>query len=140
MLIRIASLLFVLYVFISSVPAHSAVFNISSGDVTGLIAAINAANSNGEENTINLERGNYTLTAVQNNADGPNGLPSVIGTLSIIGAEAETTTIERARGFPPFRLLHVAASGRLALEGLTLRGGDGERDVGGGTEFSLGAN
>jgi hypothetical protein len=55
------SLVFCLSLFLSSVPAYSAVFNVSSGDVTGLIAAINAANSNGQENTINLELGHTPL-------------------------------------------------------------------------------
>ena len=40
-----------------------------------LIAAINEANANGEANTIRLEAGTYTLTAVDNRTDGPNGLP-----------------------------------------------------------------
>ena len=40
-----------------------------------MIAAINTANSNGENNTINLEAGTYALTAIDNNADGPNALP-----------------------------------------------------------------
>jgi hypothetical protein len=51
---------------LSSVPAYAAVFNVASGDVAGLIAAINAANANGEENTINLTPGTYTLTAIDN--------------------------------------------------------------------------
>ena len=66
MLLKITSLVSFL---ILSVPAHSAVFNVSSGDVTGLIAAINAANANGEENTINLEAGLYILTSINNSAD-----------------------------------------------------------------------
>jgi hypothetical protein len=70
----IISLVFCLSLFLSSVPAYSAVFNVSSGDVTGLIAAINAANVNGEENTINLEPGIYTLTV-----NGPRGLLSGVG-------------------------------------------------------------
>ena len=66
LLIEIVSLLFFFALFVLSVPAYSAVFNISSGayQPTGLIAAINAANANGEENTINLEPGTYTLTGV----------------------------------------------------------------------------
>ena len=43
LLIEIVSLLFFFALFVLSVPAYSAGFNISSGDVTGLIAAINAA-------------------------------------------------------------------------------------------------
>jgi hypothetical protein len=43
------------------------------GDVACLGAAINPANANGEADTINLETGTYTLTAVDNDPDGPNG-------------------------------------------------------------------
>src|SRR5262245_52123266 len=66
-------------------------------------------------------------TDVDNNTDGPNGLPSVTSTLTIQGAGADTTVIERqpiVLPFPPqFRLLHVAATGGLTLERLTIRGG-----------------
>ena len=82
MLVKIISLLSLLSLVLSSVPAHSAVFNISSGDVAGLIAAINEANVNGDENTINLAAGTYIVTAVNNSVDGANGLPSVTGNLS----------------------------------------------------------
>jgi hypothetical protein len=108
-------------------PAQAAVFDIAPGDVTALIAAINAANGNGEENTINLAAGTYTLTAVDNDTDGPNGLPSITSALPLTlrGVGAESTIIERGSSAPSFRLLHVAASGTLLLEGLTLRGGAG---------------
>jgi hypothetical protein len=91
--------------------------------VACLIAAINAANANGEDNTIRLAAGTYTLTSVNNTTDGANGLPSITSTLTIIGVGAETTIIARAASAPPFRLVHVAAAGHLVLEGLTLQGG-----------------
>jgi hypothetical protein len=43
-------------------PTHAATF--TCGDVACLIAAINTANTNGEDDTINLLAGTYTLTAV----------------------------------------------------------------------------
>jgi hypothetical protein len=72
-----------------------------AGDVACLINAINTANANGEANTITLEAGTYTLTAVDNTIDGPNGLPSVTSTLTIQGAGVDTTVIERASSAPP---------------------------------------
>jgi hypothetical protein len=105
-------------------PSQAADFACTAGDVTCLITAINTANANGEANTITLEAGTYTLTAVDNTTDGPNGLPSVTSTLTIQGAGADTTVIERDRSAPMFRLLHVAATGGLTLEGLTVRGGN----------------
>jgi hypothetical protein len=34
-----------------------AIFNVSAGDVAGLVGTINAANGNGQENTMNLAPG-----------------------------------------------------------------------------------
>jgi predicted outer membrane repeat protein len=90
------------------------------GDVACLIDAITEANKNGEMNTITLEAGTYTLTAVNNTTNGPNGLPVITSTLTITGAGADATIIERQASAPPFRLL--LASG-LTLNGLTLQGG-----------------
>jgi hypothetical protein len=44
-------------------PVHAAVFFCSSGDVSCLIASINQANQNSEENTINLAAG--TIPSLQ---------------------------------------------------------------------------
>jgi hypothetical protein len=105
-------------------PAPAAEFACAAGDVACLISAINAANTNGTANTVTLAPGLYTLTAVDNNTDGPAGLPSVTSPLTLRGAGADSTVLERAAGAPQFRLLHVAASGTLALDGLTLQGGN----------------
>ena len=104
-------------------PSLAAEFTCTGGDVACLIRAMNEANANGEENRITLAAGTFTLTTVDNNTQGRNGLPSITGGLTITGAGADTTMIERAVGAPPFRLLHVAATGVLTLEGLILRGG-----------------
>jgi hypothetical protein len=103
-------------------PAH-AEFTCAAGDVACLIDAINQANSNDVANTITLEAGTYTLTEVNNDADGPNGLPSVTGVVTIQGAGADATILERDAGAPDFRLVHVAATGVLTLDALTVRGG-----------------
>ena len=103
--------------------SQAADFSCAAGDVACLIAAINQTNANGEANTITLEAGTYTLTAVDNNTDGPNGLPSVTSTLTITGGGAASTVVERAANTSDFRFLHVASTGTLTLEGLTLRGG-----------------
>ena len=59
-----------------SPAAEAATFNIANGDVAGLISAINTANSNNQDDTINLaSNGDYVLTVPDN---GSNGLP-VIG-------------------------------------------------------------
>ena len=99
-------------------------FRCGAGDVQCLIDAINEANANGKKNTIRLEPGTYTLTAVDNTTtNGPNGLPLVTSTLTIRGAGAKTTIIERDTSAPEFRFLTVAGTGTLTLKGFTLRGG-----------------
>jgi hypothetical protein len=104
-------------------PSQAAEFTCASGNVGCLIKAIREANANGEANTITLEAGPYPLTTVDNKVDGSNGLPSITSPLTLQGAGADATVIERAAGMPAFRLVHVAATGALTLEGLTLRGG-----------------
>jgi hypothetical protein len=66
----------------------------------------------------------YTLTdaPAECMADGPNGLPSVTTAITLNGNGA---TIERRAvdGTPTFRLLHVAATGDLTVQNLTIRRG-----------------
>ena len=80
---------------------HAAEFFCPSGNVTCLIAAINQANPNGQENTIYLEVGTYTIRAIDNNIigpegllEGPTGLPSITGRITIRQNEL-SATIER---------------------------------------------
>jgi hypothetical protein len=104
-------------------PVQAAMFRCPAGDVACLIAAIDTANGNGEDDMITLNAGTYTLTAVNNDTEGTNGLPSITSTITITGAGAETTVIERSASAPWFRLFHVGASGALTLDGLTVRNG-----------------
>jgi predicted outer membrane repeat protein len=120
-LIVIVALLIV--AFATSAPVQAAVFQCPS--VPCLLAAINTANANGEDDTIQLEAGTYLLTAVDNETDGPNGLPPITSTVTLQGAGAETTVIERDASAPEFRIFHVAAAGSLTLDGLAIRGGGG---------------
>ena len=112
-------------------PVQAKTFHCGAGDVQCLIDAINAANANGQKNTIRLEAGTYTLTAVDNTAFGANGLPTVTGPLTITGEGAETTIIERDASAPRFRIVDVAATSTLTLRGLTLKGGFDEIEGGG---------
>jgi hypothetical protein len=104
-------------------PLHAADFFCSAGDVACLIAAVNSANNTPEEDTIILEPGIYTLTTVNNNTNGPNGLPSIRSTVTLRGAGADRTIVERDGASPSFRLLHIASTGSLILDEVTLRGG-----------------
>ena len=102
--------------------SQAADFTCAAGDVACLINAINQANANGEANTIILEAGTYTLTAVDHTTDEPTGLP-VTSTLTIRGAGADTTILQCAPC--GVTVVHVAAAGVLTLEGLTVRDGGG---------------
>ena len=103
--------------------AHATEFSV--GNVTELIEAINSANDESNypgPNTINMNRGTYTLTDVDNDTDGPNGLPSIISELTINGNDS---TIERSevKETPLFRIFHIDRTGRLLLNDLTISGG-----------------
>ena len=104
-------------------PGQPVDMTCAAGDVACLIMAIQSANTSGHAYTIALAAGMYPLTAVENETDGPTGLPSITGVLTILGAGAERTVIERVASAPLFRLVHVAALGTLTLEGITLQGG-----------------
>ena len=113
-------------------------FTCTAGDVTCLIGALTQANSNGVATTLTLEAGTYTFTEVNDTTGGPNGLPSVTGVVILQGAGANTTILEREASTPDFRLVQVAATGALTLEGLTMRGdrfspGEGAGLFNGGT-------
>jgi hypothetical protein len=89
-------------------------------DIGALIEAIDVANNNGEADILNLAAGcTYTLTVVNNDVNGPNGLPSINSEMTVNGNE---TTITRDSD-DVFRILHVAAGGDLVLNRLTVSHG-----------------
>jgi hypothetical protein len=109
-------------------PGQAKTFHCGAGEVQCLIDALHEANANGQKNTIRLAAGTYPLTAVHNDTDGPNGLPSIAGEIILQGAGAAATRLERVftgsftcsgEPEPAFRILHVASTGVLTLEGLT---------------------
>ena len=113
-------------------------FHCGAGDVPCLIAAINEADAHGKKNTIRLEAGTYTLARVDNTILGETGLPVVTSPLTITGAGADATILERDASALQFRLMHVAAAGSLTLRKLTLRGGVADPGFGGGGILNLG--
>ena len=100
----------------------------------GLVDAITSANSNtpiggciagdvNETDTIVLQHlKTYSLSiAAENHSDGYNGLPSITSYIKIVGCNS---SIVRVSASPKFRIFHIANSGNLILEGITLEGGD----------------
>lgn len=101
--------------------ARAASFTIADGDVAGLIAAIQQANSMAGAHTIDLApAGTYTLTSVQ---AADLGLPAVTGQVTLNG---RGSTIQRssAPATPAFRILQVEF-GQLVLNEVQIRGGQG---------------
>ncbi len=108
--------------------------NVSSGDVEGLVDAINTANSVGDA-IINLEPGTYTLTSINNDTNGFNGLPSITAKVCLSGRNADTTIITRDISEQEFRIFHISESGQLVINKLTVSRGlvpDGTGDARGG--------
>jgi hypothetical protein len=100
----------------------------TAATVDNLRDFINAANATPEADTITLAADTtFTLTVVNNTADGATGLPVIAAgeDLTIVGNGA---TIERntAADTPAFRLLDMALGASLRLENLTLQGGRAE--------------
>ncbi|NER20285.1 MAG: DUF4347 domain-containing protein [Symploca sp. SIO1C2] len=98
-------------------------------DDASLIQAINDANANAEADTINLA-GNITLTAVEDNTDGANGLPSITAAEKLT-IDGMGFTIARDAGAmtPNFRILHIALGAELELNNTTIS--NGVADAGG---------
>src|SRR6185295_1219082 len=108
-------------------PARGATFTIANGDVAALISAITTANTNNQDDVINLAAGgSYALTVMNNNTEGPTGLPVIRTdnghTLTING---NRTTIMRstAPNTPDLRIFQIATSAIVTLNGLTITNG-----------------
>ena len=106
------------------VPTQAAIIDVNCGDVTGLINAINTANSNIGADEINLNVDAqvncvYPLTVVDNNTDGANGLPSITTPITINGNQSAI----RRQGSEEFRIIYVASTGNLTLKQLSVENG-----------------
>jgi hypothetical protein len=70
----------------------------------------------------------YTLDAVHNTTDGPNGLPVISSGITINGSGS---TVERDDLAANFRIFHIDTDGDLTLNDLTIRRGDADSFDGG---------
>src|SRR5947199_7472129 len=98
---------------------HAATFNIANGDVAGLISAINTANSNAQDDTINLAAGGgYSLTSASSGEDAFPIITADSGhSLTINGNGA---TISRS-GTVAFRFFHN--QGNATVSSVTMQNG-----------------
>ncbi len=92
-------------------------------------AAGNGCTDGSGADTITLQS-DVTLTAENNNTDGPNGLPSITSQITIEGA-GHTVQRSNASGTPNFRIFHVASSGDLTLNNTIVTGGSSGDNKGG---------
>jgi len=108
----------------------AAEFYCAAGDVPCLVGALGKANSQRFQRAdIYLPAGTWTLTQPDStDTEGATGLPTITSRVTIAGAGAGQTIIERAEDAPLFRLFQVAPEGVLTLEGLTLQGGEVDID------------
>jgi hypothetical protein len=108
-----------------------ATFNIADGDVAGLVAAIAAANTNGEPDTITLApAGTYTFTTRADDAAGGTALPVIgldIDPTSGVTINGNGATVQRsaAPGTPGFRFLS-ANGANVTVDNLTITGFDAQ--------------
>jgi len=118
------TVLAVLVLVVMYTPAAKAnTFVVGPGDVSGLISARHSANdetgSPGPDEIVLATDSTYSLTVQSENS---NGLPAITSPISIFG---HGSTVERryADGTSYFRIIHVAASGDLTLDNVTIRNG-----------------
>src|SRR5262245_51047879 len=82
-----------------------------------LIAAINTLNSLGAGTLDLASNCTYNLTSVAaTGTRGPDGLPIITGNITLSGGPS--TTIQRAPGSTPFRIIEVATGGILSVQGI----------------------
>src|SRR5215211_4885599 len=93
----------------------AATFNIADGDVGGLRSAIVTANTNSQDDTINLAaNGGYYIADVNNTTNGANGLPVIdrdasggAGHSLTINGNGATVARSFANGAPLFRIFYI---------------------------------
>lgn len=108
--------------------------NISTDGQCSLIEAIVNANDDAQTytdcphgsgtDTIILQGDTvYALTAVDNDTDGPNGLPAIVSTIVISGNGA-TIARNATPDTPAFRIFYITNEGNLTLDDLTISNGE----------------
>ncbi len=136
--------------------AQAATFNVPNGDVAALKSAIKTANSNGQNDIINLASGgSYAIVSVDNTparttsdgpADGENGLPilKADGRSSLTFNGNGATIVRQAPSFsaPGYRFFTVEAGAQVNFDAVTLQNGffaNGQSTVGGAAILNRGS-
>ena len=88
-----------------------------------LVRGIACANSTPATDTIEIT-GTISLTRVDNEASGNNGLPNVVRPLNIIGVGGDAVIQRAPTATDNFRLLHIGKNQTLTMQDVTLRNGN----------------
>src|SRR6266550_5583374 len=92
-------------------------------NAAALVTALAAVSGTGQSGTVTLTAGcTYTMTAVDNTADGPNAFPDILGSVTLVGNGA-TITRSTAGGTPDFRFFTVDDTGSLDVSNVTFSNG-----------------
>ena len=115
------------HLYVEALENRLCLSSFNAATTAALIADIHSANTNGAAaNTINLTgSGPYSLTAVNNNTNGPNGLPVIGSTVaSTLTINGNGNIIEVGSG-SPMRFFEIApgSGGSLVLKNIELQGG-----------------
>ena len=122
-------------VYTMDVGSGPRVWNCPAGDVDCLINAITIGNGSGNPEIIQLAAGTYTLDSLDN---GSNLLPSIIGNITIEGAETTSTIIRSSLASniiaESLTTFNVDESATLELKSLSIiKGGTAIRNSGSAT-------
>ncbi|GAB4398967.1 MAG: hypothetical protein OHK0053_18410 [Microscillaceae bacterium] len=115
-----------------ALPVQAAVFDIANGDVAGLIAAIEASNSNGEDDIINLaNNGLYEISSAgfvgsegfsNDGSEGAIAFPRILNGHKLV-INGNGSTIRRLSNGPQFRLFLTQFEADFEIHDLTLENG-----------------
>lgn len=121
--------IFARIIFLCAVVSHSFAANFYPASVSDLKSAINSANSNAQNDVIDLGGNTFTLTSIDNVSFGNNGLPLLLAD-SGFDVTIQNGIIERDVSAPAFRILQVVGT-NVSVDNLTIRNGDAETFQGG---------
>jgi CSLREA domain-containing protein len=109
------------------VAVRAAVFDIASGDIDGLKAAIATTNTNNEDDTINLApAGTYLFSKPESNNNNFNAVPIIAadgGHRVTINGNGALITRSTADNTPAFRFFQISAGAVLIFNTVTLSNG-----------------
>lgn len=119
---------------------HSYAANFIVNDAASLIAAITAANSNGQPDVISFDA-DIALTVANDFTEGVNGLPSILADGgNSLTFEGNGFTLSRS-GAAAFRIMHISPGATVFINDLTIENGlasAGGLGVMGGAIFTWG--